>query len=263
MIRFQVRLERAAMAQCSSCGHGVTLSAQNRLTQEDYGSSLRVKAQFEREYLPARWRSYERGLAAIASDVNGKLLDFGANYGHFVAFALDRGWDAVGYEPGAGPREFAVEPAGSRLAGSLAEAAEHAPFDVITFWDVLEHLDAPKRALKGAQTLLKSDGRIIIRVPDATVFQAVKRRGRVVWGPLYLKLCHPTNPEEHFHHFTPQSLTLMGHAAGFVPEQLIKAAADERVAAGRTIVDGALRKLLHRVGQRLPYEFTLIFSRSQ
>jgi hypothetical protein len=46
-----------------------------------------------------------------------------------------------------------------------------------------------------------------------------------------------------------------------VPEQMIEAEPDERVAAGRTIVDATLRRLLHRVGRSLPYEFTMILSR--
>jgi 2-polyprenyl-3-methyl-5-hydroxy-6-metoxy-1,4-benzoquinol methylase len=261
MVAFSVGFEEAVLERCRACGHAVTLSSPTHVTYDDYGSSDRAKEVFDRHYLGARTRSYERGLGVLGEPTGGKLLDYGANYGHFVAFAVAQGWEAHGYEPGRGPRELAVRGAASRLVGTLDEAATHAPFDVVTFWDVLEHLASPINVLGNVESLLCRTGRIVVRVPDATAFVAVRQAAGRLWGGLYLKLCHPTNPEEHVHHFTPQSLELIARAAGFLPQEMIQAAADERVAAGRTVLDGALRKLLHRWGQSLPYEFTLILSR--
>jgi SAM-dependent methyltransferase len=263
MARLRLPFERATLEHCRSCGHAVTLSTPTRVTYDEYGLSHRSRAIFDRHYVAARRRSYERGLEALGGNANSRLLDYGANYGHFVAFALMRGWDARGYEPARGSRELAVHEAASRLVGSLGEAAKHGPFDVVAFWDVLEHLAAPVNELCNVSSMLSPTGRIIVRVPDARALEVTRQHGGWLWSSLYLKLCHPTNPEEHFHHFTPRSLELIGLASGFVPEQMIEAAPDERVAAGRTIVDGALRKLLHRVGQSLPYEFTMILSRRE
>jgi SAM-dependent methyltransferase len=259
MFGLSLRLERAQLERCSSCGHAVTRSAPPAVTHDDYGATLRARETYDREYLEARMLSYARGLDAIDLGA-GKLLDYGANYGHFVAFALARDWDAWGYEPGKGPRELAVNGADSRLFGDLAQASRYGPFDVVTFWDVLEHLAFPIDSLRKIHSLLRPAGRLLVRVPDARALTTASQQGGRLWGSVYLKLCHPTNPEEHVHHFTPRSLELIGAKAGFVPELMMEATPEERVAAGRTVADGALRRLLHRIGQRLPYEFMLIFT---
>lgn len=66
------------------------------------------------------------------------LLDFGAGVGSFVRAALDAGFDATGIEHSAVARERARD----RHGVALVEAAR-GTYDVVTMWDVIEHLRDP------------------------------------------------------------------------------------------------------------------------
>jgi SAM-dependent methyltransferase len=258
--RLHMPLERATIAICPACGHGATVASARRIGAEQYAVAPEERAAYERDYLPARLRSYERGLRLLGPADGRVLLDIGSNYGHFLAFAARHGWRTLGVEPGDALRAHAVD--GTAAVGSLEEAAERAPFDAVTLWDVLEHLPAPDRYIERLEQLLAPGGRILLRVPDARVFGAL--RASLRWRAAeqaYLTLCHPTNPEEHISHFTPGSVARMAGAARLQEAARIDAVYDERVFAARTPLDGAVRRALHRAGARLPYEFTMTLER--
>jgi SAM-dependent methyltransferase len=254
----QLRLDRALLAECPTCGHLNTLGVTLRLSADDYPADASALSLYERLYLCARRASYSRGLDALGSGLGRRLLDVGSNYGHFLALAEARGWTAIGYEPGARLRASALPQVVDRIFGSRDEIRGAAPFDAITLWDVLEHVEAPGPELRDLAALLDPDGTLLVRVPDARVFAALRR---AVWRPLapiYLKLCHPTNPEEHVSHFTPASLEAFAADAGLRMVACLDAPPDERVAAGRTTFDSMVRRGLHALGRALPYEFTAL-----
>jgi SAM-dependent methyltransferase len=256
-------LDRATLAVCGTCGHGVTSSCARRIGLEEYASAPAERAAYEREYLPARLRSYERGLELLGPAEGRLLLDVGSNYGHFLAVAARRGWRTLGVEPGVALRAHAVNGTVGAAVSSLEEAAALAPFDAVTLWDVLEHLPSPHRYLERLAELLVPGGRLLLRVPDARVFGAL--RSSPAWRVLeqpYLTLCHPTNPEEHLTHFTPVSVSRVARGAGLRELARLDARYDERVFAAKTPLDAGVRRALHRAGRRLPYEFTMLLERT-
>jgi 2-polyprenyl-3-methyl-5-hydroxy-6-metoxy-1,4-benzoquinol methylase len=247
-------LDRAVIACCALCGHGRTLRVHRHVGPESYGQHAAARATYERKYLPARRESWERGLALLGQPSAGsRLLDVGTSYGHFVVEARQRGWDAYGIEEGDRARELAVRGASGRIHASLREVAEPATFEVITLWDVLEHVADPQTFLSELVGRLSEDGQLLVRVPDARALPLA--RG------YYLTLCHPTNPEEHPHHYTPHSLSLTAAAAGLSMGAMVESGPGERVAAGRGAVDEAVRRALHRRHAGLPYEFTTVLAR--
>lgn len=85
------------------------------------------------------------------------LLDMGCYTGIFVEIAAMHGWGAWGLEPS----HWAVEQArarGLRVAQGTLDTADlpEGRFDVMTLWDVIEHLTDPCRALKQVHHLLRS-----------------------------------------------------------------------------------------------------------
>ena len=253
-------LDRAEIALCTACGHGTTVAAPRTVDARSYGLPHNARAQFEREYLGSRVLSYERGLALAGDDRGRTVLDLGCGYGHFLDFARSRGWTVRGFEPSVGSRRQVLPGLRETVFPTLEEAAGGASFDLVTLWDVLEHLDAPLANLSRAAGLLRPGGQALVRVPDARALAMLgDRRLRRSIGHVYLKLCHPTNPEEHLHHFTPRSLSELADRAGLRTVRVIPAAPDERVAAGWTAADRVVRRGLHRVAARIPYEFTALF----
>jgi SAM-dependent methyltransferase len=261
MHRRALPLDRAVIALCVECGHGVNVRSARRVGPTDYASASNGRGEYERVYLAARQAGYRAGLRELGDGRGRSLLDFGCNYGHFLQLARREGWAVRGFEPGSSLREAALPDVRSAIAGSFELAAEEGPYDAITMWDVLEHLDEPALHLDRLRSLLRPDGVLLVRVPDARVFAAL--RTRLPWRAcqdVYLKLCHPVNPEEHRHHFTPASLTRMAGSAQLEPGEAHAALPSERVVAGRTRADTAIRGVLHRAGRRLPYEFTMVMT---
>jgi SAM-dependent methyltransferase len=137
----------------------------------------------------------------------GRLLDVGCASGIFLSAAANAGWNVVGVEPS----EALCDAARARLAGrgEIIQAPleqvglQPSSFDVITLWDVLEHVTDPVAFLERCCSLLAPGGILIANVPRLDSLQA-RVFGRR-W-PLLLP--------EHLSYFTYASLRLCGERAG-------------------------------------------------
>jgi 2-polyprenyl-3-methyl-5-hydroxy-6-metoxy-1,4-benzoquinol methylase len=107
----------------------------------------------------------------------GRLLDVGAGLGYFVrTITRESNWEAYGCEISAGAVEYAKEVLGltSITCGKLEEAGYRpSSFDLITLWDVIEHIPDPDLLLTQIGTLLKPGGGLFLHTPNALV-QLVK-----------------------------------------------------------------------------------------
>ena len=138
----------------------------------------------------------------------GRLLDVGCGLGLFLLALDPERWERYGLEVMPVPYQEAVRRLGPDriVAAELTTAAlprEH--FDVVTFWDVLEHLPNPCAALKEAFRLLRPGGLVLLRLPNFSSYQA--RRFRQDWYALSLP--------HHLYHFTPATLTRLLEVTGF------------------------------------------------
>lgn len=114
------------------------------------------------------FRHHLRDMERITGPAAGRaLLDVGAYIGVFVEMAADAGWQAQGVEPS----EWAVAEAQRRgldmRVGTLdsVDLAEES-FDVITLWDVVEHLTDPAAELEKVRRLLRPGGWLVIHTMD-------------------------------------------------------------------------------------------------
>ncbi|MCQ4161682.1 class I SAM-dependent methyltransferase [Roseomonas sp. GC11] len=135
----------------------------------------------------------------------GRMLDIGcANGSALDAFAA-AGWQVAGVEPTA---EFA---AASRTRhsdvqhGYFPEAAPEGPFDLITLFDLLEHIEQPLGFLEAIRARLRPGGILAVQVPnlDSPLVQVQGAASTVVtFG--------------HWNYFDPASLRACLERAGFV-----------------------------------------------
>ena len=88
----------------------------------------------------------------------GKLLDVGCAAGFFLEAAAQH-WQAVGSELSEYARRNAVDRSLRIYPGDfLKQEFEEAPFDVVTMWEVLEHLSDPLQACRKSASLLRPGG---------------------------------------------------------------------------------------------------------
>lgn len=141
-----------------------------------------------------------------------RLLDAGANYGHFLKAAADD-YRAVGCDISPAAVAWSRERFGvdNHVCSvySLAELFEENPeFEAITCWDTIEHLDRPDRALQAFREALGKEGRLFISTPDAG--SIVARLMGTHW--------HYLDPVQHLNVFTAHNLERLLDRHGFAIE---------------------------------------------
>ena len=138
----------------------------------------------------------------------GKLLDVGASCGFFVEEAVAAGYDAYGVELSAEAIAKAPDEVRARLTHGDVTAVDlstKGPFDVITAFDVIEHLFDPIAFLAGLRRVAKPGSWIVITTPD--VGHVLRYVLRARW-PMF-------QPMQHTVLFSRRSLHLALSAAGY------------------------------------------------
>ena len=118
-----------------------------------------------------REKTFAKHLSAaekIIGPPNGRrLLDVGAYIGVFVETALAAGWDAFGVEPSAWAAAEAARQGLPIIHGTLASPElVGQQFDVITMWDVIEHVNDPAGEIQRAHDLLAPGGWLVVHTMD-------------------------------------------------------------------------------------------------
>jgi 2-polyprenyl-3-methyl-5-hydroxy-6-metoxy-1,4-benzoquinol methylase len=144
-----------------------------------------------------------------------RLLDVGCHIGVMIELAQARGWDAWGIEPSV----WAAEQARARglhvVTGTLSAATvPENYFDVVTMWDVIEHLTDPTAEIRNVQRVLKPGGVFAIHTIDIESLFARAMGKRWPWLM-----------EMHLYYFSPRTLSKMLAQNGF---RLIRSSAQGR-----------------------------------
>lgn len=104
----------------------------------------------------------------------GKLLDIGCATGTFLGYMQPYGFECYGIEPGENAAEFGRQTYGvDILTGTLEDSNfPDDMFDMVTLWDVLEHVADPRETLLEVARILKPNGTLIVSLPNPTAFDA-------------------------------------------------------------------------------------------
>jgi 2-polyprenyl-3-methyl-5-hydroxy-6-metoxy-1,4-benzoquinol methylase len=120
-----------------------------------------------REKSPRRWESQLEWVRRFK--LQGRLLDIGCANGYLVEAASRAGFEAYGVELSGRAVQYAHEVLGlSRVFQGRVEdiGFPDAHFDVITMFDVLEHVSSPRRTLTEAVRILCPGGVFIAQMPS-------------------------------------------------------------------------------------------------
>ena len=135
--------------------------------------------EFDRSYFETRYASYERqnppgkiafykrlAESAAADCEKPRILDIGCAFGFFLS-CLDARWERFGVDAS----EYAIARARERAPGvdlavtKSSELVFPGPFDVISAFDVLEHMPALDEMLKRIAAVLRPHGGFVFVVP--------------------------------------------------------------------------------------------------
>ncbi len=159
----------------------------------------------DQEILPLE-PGHEYFLADALAPHGGELLDVGCGTGNFLAAARDVGYRVTGTELDRNAVRFAKEWLGLErvlpltIAG-FVEQFGNEKFDLVTFFEVLEHQTEPLEFLRNIKSCLKPRGTIALSVPN---------RERWLTGPDVLDY-----PPNHFLRWNAAALRKFLSAQGF------------------------------------------------
>jgi len=116
----------------------------------------------------------------------GRLLDIGCNAGDFCFLAQKAGYSVTGIDISPGFIELTRQrfPSLDLEVGTLQEFVDRRPgekYDVVTFFQLLEHLDNVRDFLGSVKTVLKPGGYVVCAVPNRDRWRFFSRLLREEW----------------------------------------------------------------------------------
>lgn len=181
---------------CSICGvqqiiHNETLKELEVLEDEYYESKSRKhRERFDRH---TRWDREAEMINALRPD-GGRLLDIGCGNGSFLT-ELDGRWKTLGIEPHDERARLAKNKGLEIMNSEFHEANPDGTFDVITLYEVIEHLTDFNATMDGICSVLKPDGLFVLSTPDIESISA-RLKGLNWWSyknPVHLFFFGHTN----------------------------------------------------------------------
>lgn len=136
--------------------------------------------------------------------LNPTVLDIGAGSGVFSKLASDQGWRVTAVDPAMDPARFAHHPNIRAVRGTLEQLQDHECFDVVTLWDVIEHVPDPLALLNQASQRLKPGGWLVLETGN------YKSADRIELGA-----AHWIFQLDHRWYFAPDSLKALCLSTGF------------------------------------------------
>ncbi len=135
-----------------------------------------------------------------------KLLDIGCGNGDFLIIAKEKGWDIYGSEYDLQAVEIATKKGIQMHHGSITQATfANNSFDIITSFEVLEHLNTPVQEIEKINQLLRPNGIAYITTPNYNAMS------RLILGKKWTTVEYP----EHLTLFTPFTLNKLLDDANF------------------------------------------------
>lgn len=193
----------AFLTKCSSCkfvfskqipSQQELINHYNGYSRSDYLSPITIKRYNE---LLDNFEKFKK---------TGKILDVGCGIGYFLDEAKKRGWEVYG-------TEFTDEAVsicsnkGIKVSQGKLERNNYSAgmFDVITSFEVLEHINNPIEELNNFNHLIRKGGLVYLTTPNFNSLLRYRLKSA------YNVICYP----EHLSYYTPRTLKKVFKLCGF------------------------------------------------
>lgn len=204
-IDYTVSRKKFKIVSCNNCGFHFTnpIPPMNEIGEyyksESYIShSSTNKGIVNKLYQAVRKRTLKQKVKLVKSLGKGdSILDIGAGTGHFLNECKKSGMEVIGLEPDEDARAFAKGNFEVTLKPieELYQLEDNSK-DVISMWHVLEHVYELRKDLEQINRVIKSEGRLVVAVPNMNSFDA--KHYKEFWAAYDLPI--------HLYHFTPKDI---------------------------------------------------------
>jgi 2-polyprenyl-3-methyl-5-hydroxy-6-metoxy-1,4-benzoquinol methylase len=191
--------------KCKNC-HLIYMNPMEKVSQtnEYYFKAKNTHAPTIRESYLKTAESQVHLIQEYASGTN--LLDIGCAQGFFLYNASKAGYTTKGIEISQDAAEYAMKEFGLDIEAKPFEELRFPEnhFDVVTLWQVLEHVPYPLTVLKEVHRILRPGGLLVVSTPDIGGMPAKILRER--WWDI---------KRLHINQFTTKTLTDILQSGGF------------------------------------------------
>jgi 2-polyprenyl-3-methyl-5-hydroxy-6-metoxy-1,4-benzoquinol methylase len=202
------RYKFAHLCKCSSCGFVFAQKIPSvdeleehykKYTRNDYLSPITIKRYNE---ILDSFESYRK---------TNKIIDVGCGVGYFLEEAKKRGWDVYGTEYTDQAIEICMKKGISMQKGIFSSNNyEKNSFDIITSFEVIEHINNPIEEISNFNKILRQGGLLYLTTPN---FNSIER---FILKDRYNVICYP----EHLSYYTKSTLGKLMKSQGFEKKEL-------------------------------------------
>jgi len=209
-------LGKYKIVECKKCGFVFTdkiMHVHNFVYGEDYfkidnpETGKRGYRSYENDK-PHHLYYFEKKIKLINKFISrGKILDVGCALGFFLEEANKAGFNPYGLDVSEYAVKYALKKFPSKVFCKALEDSnfKNGSFNVITFFQTIEHLEDPLKTLMSANKLLSRGGILVIACPN---HDSILRK---IMGRHWFEY----KPEEHLNYFDKRSLNSLLGKTGF------------------------------------------------
>lgn len=202
-LKVLVGYEKAHLCRCNSCGFVFSKEIPTQEVLDNYYRNYGVN-----QYLsPITIKRYNELLDKFEPfRKTNKIIDIGCGIGYFLEEAKKRGWEVYGTELSEKSAEICNSKGISTYHGFL-DSENYVPemFDVITSFEVIEHINYPLKELNHFNKILRQGGLVYITTPNFNSLLRYRLKEK------YNIISYP----EHLSYYTPKTLTQVFQICGF------------------------------------------------
>lgn len=173
------------LLHCDDCGLSFLDFGNEQIEKEfdDYWSDRNIKIYSEPSVIDELKNKYLKYFNKLENTKNKKLLDVGSGAGICVNTAQVCGFEAMGVEPSPNGVELARKSYSVNIVNGLLSIDDSLPrdFDVLTLWDVIEHVHDPNELISACAAHLSKSGYLILETPDEGILirELVRRISKI------------------------------------------------------------------------------------
>ncbi len=144
---------------------------------------------------------------------SGRLLDVGCGMGGFLEVAREKGYDVSGvevseYAAGHVQNELGIDVANCGLPEARLPSES---YDLVTMWDVIEHLDDPRPTLQEIHRILRPGGLLALSTGNAGS----------LWARITGRFWQLLTPPQHLFFYDDKSLVKALELKGFAVKEIL------------------------------------------
>jgi 2-polyprenyl-3-methyl-5-hydroxy-6-metoxy-1,4-benzoquinol methylase len=141
-----------------------------------------------------------------------RLIDVGCGIGYFLEIAKQRGWEVFGTEYTDNAVEICRNK-GINMQQGVLDSKNYEPryFDIITSFEVMEHINNPNSEAENFRKILRQGGLLYVTTPNFNGFSRhiVKENWNIVHYP------------EHLSYYTPKTISYLMKLHGFKAKKIL------------------------------------------